>query len=245
MATLNERMPDTQVMSEAGVMNEPVTLHDLEDRFTKKESIINDFARITQFLMWPILFIIFHVFFSIKISGRDNFKKVKKPFLIVANHISFYDCFLFRLVLGPWTPHLPLRFMAVEKFVSNGLNLLAHLGIIKLIYSLFGVFTIVRGLGVEKNLVEARHIIRSGGNIVMYPEGKIVHGGEIGPFKPGAAILMRDMNIPAIPVSFRVTQGFIRKRIVINVGEVIMMNSSIETITATFKSHVEFLYSQM
>ena len=132
------------------------------------------FLRISQFLTWPIAFLYFHFLYRVNIHGRENLKKGEDPFIIIVNHISFADSFLFRLILGFSTPHLPLRFMAVRRFSWRWLNFLADIGVIDFIYGIFGVFVVVPGLGIEKNLEEAKRIIGRKGNIVIYPEGKIV-----------------------------------------------------------------------
>src|SRR4051812_2898534 len=81
-----------------------------------RERIINRFATVTQFVFWPFAYVFFNLFFSLRITGQKKFSDVRGPFIIVCNHISFYDSFLFRLVLGAWSRNLPLRFMAVDKF---------------------------------------------------------------------------------------------------------------------------------
>jgi 1-acyl-sn-glycerol-3-phosphate acyltransferase len=214
------------------------------DALARKERFIDNFARVTQFLTWPFLFVVFNLVFDLEIKGRRNFRSVRNPFIIVSNHISFYDSFLFRLALGLWTPHLPLRFMAVRKFDWRFLNLLAAIGVIDFVYSLFGVFTIVPGLGIDKNLHEAREIIKSGGNVVIYPEGKIVVEKGIGPFKKGAAVLTVQTGVSVIPVSIRDRGGRLRRRISINVGGPmnILSGRSTEEITESFRAAVVGLY---
>ena len=93
----------------------------------RKQKLLAHYARVTQFLMWPFVFIVANFLFKIKISGRENLEKVQSPFIIISNHIAYFDCFLFRLVLGVNSPHLPLRFMAVKKFSSRILNYLQKL----------------------------------------------------------------------------------------------------------------------
>jgi 1-acyl-sn-glycerol-3-phosphate acyltransferase len=211
-----------------------------------KEKIVNEFARITQYLTWPLLFILFHLFFNINIQGRKNFKNIRSPFVIISNHIAYYDSFFFRLVFGPITPNLPLRFMAVKKFESKTMNCLANFGVVDFVYSLFGVFTVVPGLGIEKNIEKAKEIVKIGGNIVIYPEGRVMRtSNEIGPFKNGAAVLRQTTGVSIIPVSFRITgHGLLRRRIRINVGEelVIQENQSTEEMTEFFRAAVVSLY---
>lgn len=212
-----------------------------------KDKLVNYFAKFTQYLTWPFLFVIFYSFFKIKISNNDVFDRVDRPFIIIANHTSFYDSFLFRIILGINTPHLPLRFMAVNNFENKLMNIFAFFGIIDFIYSLFGVFTVTLGLGIERNLEKPLKIIEDGGNIVIYPEGRIVKQDEIGPFKNGASVLYKRTGVEVIPISIRKIRGAsIRPRIVINVGNKIEIsrNRSVEDITKQFRNMIISLYSK-
>jgi 1-acyl-sn-glycerol-3-phosphate acyltransferase len=183
------------------------------------ESVVDWYSGVTQFLSWPIIFILSKVFLDLNIHGRNNLKIVKKPYIIVSNHISFYDSFLFRIILGLWTTHLPLRFMAVEKFDWIILNLLQKIGIIKLVYMLYGVFTVLPGKGINENIKKPVNIIKNKGIVVIYPEGKIVTNNEIAPFKKGAAVLHRLTGSSILPVCFKKnTEKSFRKKIDIFIG---------------------------
>ncbi|MFA6554098.1 MAG: lysophospholipid acyltransferase family protein [Candidatus Paceibacterota bacterium] len=213
-----------------------------------KERIINEFAKITQYVTWPLLFLLFHSTLKVRIRGQEIFPRTKGPFVIITNHVSFYDSFLFRLVLGVFTHHLPLRFMAVTKFNTRSLNFLAKIGVVDFIYSLFGVFTVTPGLGIEKNIEKAVEIIHIGGNIVIYPEGKITYGDQVGPFKKGAAVLQQKTGVHIIPVSFRLGERkWLRREFFINVGgEINIPNGqSVDSITEILHREVSGLYERV
>ena len=213
---------------------------------SKKQSLIRYFSAVTQFLTWPIAWIFFHSLYKVSIHGQENLKKIRRPFIIVSNHIASYDSFLFRLVLRFFTPHLPLRFMAVERFDYPHLNFLTRIGVIKVLYTLFGVFVVVPGKGLEENLKTPVDIIANGGNIVIYPEGKIVKKDGVAPFKRGAAVLEMKTKAPILPVSFRISgeEGMARKKLTVNVGEPLWMpeNLSEENITQILYNSVTNLY---
>ncbi|MFA6295142.1 MAG: lysophospholipid acyltransferase family protein [Candidatus Paceibacterota bacterium] len=212
-----------------------------------KERVVNSFARFTQYITWPFLFLLFHSFFNIQIKGRHNFDLVKSPFIILAHHVSFYDSFIFRLILGPFTEHLPLRFMAVTKFNGKFLNNLATIGVVDFVYSLFGVFTVIPGLGIDKNLKKAKEIIKVGGNIVIYPEGKINDTEVIGKFKLGAATLIKETGVSMIPVSFRLgSRGWFRRKFHVNVGGPmnILQGRPAEEITESFHETMKNLFER-
>jgi len=210
-----------------------------------KEKLVNEFARITQFMTWPLLGVIFSIFFKLEIHGSEAFKKVQGPILIIANHVSFYDSFAFRLILGFRTDHLPLRFMAVNTFESEIMNILARIGLIDFIYSLFGVFTITPGLGIEKNIKKAKDIISLGGNVVIYPEGSISRIGQIGQFKNGASVLFKQTEVNVIPVSFKKFKtNNLRPKIIVNVGNPIIISrkNTVENTTRIFRDKIVELY---
>jgi 1-acyl-sn-glycerol-3-phosphate acyltransferase len=206
-----------------------------------KDNIVNYIAKTTQFLTWPFLYIIFHILFKIKISGQEVFKNINSPFIIIANHTSFYDSFLFRIILGLNTPHLPLRFMAVNSFESRAMNFVAATGLVDFMYSLFGVFTVTPGLGINKNLKKSKDIIYNGGNIVIYPEGRINHDETIGPFKNGASVLYKETGAEVVPVSIKKSKiSILRPTITINIGQKIEISKSrsVDDITKQFRNTI-------
>lgn len=207
-------------------------------------TVMKYFARLTQFLSWPIAFVYFNLFFKLKINGRKNLTNVSSPFIIISNHVASYDSFVFRIVLDAFTKKLPLRFMAVKNFKSWYLNLLSKLFIVDIIYVIYGVFVVIKGRGIEKNLEEAIRIIENGGNVVIYPEGSIVHSGEIEPFKLGAAVLAKKTMAPVIPISMRINRGCFRCEYTINVGSKIVVdkNQSVDEINDLFFEKVKSLH---
>ncbi|OHA23948.1 MAG: hypothetical protein A3B11_01955 [Candidatus Taylorbacteria bacterium RIFCSPLOWO2_01_FULL_44_26] len=208
---------------------------------SKRIGVVREWVKVSQFLAWPIVFIVFNIFFKIDIRGRHNLEQLENPTLFISNHIAFYDSFLFRLIIGSYGHLLPLCFMAVRNFKSKTLNTLKAVGIIDLIYSLFGAFTIVPGQGIEAGISGARNIIRDGGNVVIYPEGEMITDGVVGPFKRGAAVLARQTGVTVLPLSFRKgSRMLIRRKIDINIGEPIVVDSRISDIdlTARFRDVV-------
>jgi 1-acyl-sn-glycerol-3-phosphate acyltransferase len=212
----------------------------------ENEKIVSIYSKITQYLTWPILFPLFSLFYRINIHGEENLNKIASPFIIIANHISFYDSFLFRLIIGRHISLLPLRFMAVKRFDWKFLNFLERIGIIDLLYFLFGVLVVVKGRGLKRNLEESIKIIKAGGNVVIYPEGKIVSDGNIGEFKIGAAILAQKTGVAVLPVSFGLGKRFfIRRGLDINIGAPVTI-SEIQNpvdITVQFRKIIENLHS--
>lgn len=225
------------------------SVREIEEADVELQKVVDWYSEFTQFITWPVIFLVSKIFFKINIKGRYNFKNVKGPFIIIANHITHYDSFLFRIALGLWTRHLPLRFMAVDRFQWNFLNILAKLGIIKAVYMLFGVFTVVPGRGIEENLKTPINIIKSGGSVVIYPEGKVVMDGKIGEFKNGAAALHRRTGAMVIPVLFRFSaksSGFRRELSIVIGGPLSILDGfSDPEITESFRRSLLLLDEQV
>ena len=202
---------------------------------------------ISQFLTWPIAFVYFNTLYRLKINGRENLKKVPRPFIIIINHLSFADSFLFRLILGFFTTNLPLRFMALNRFDWRWLNCLANIGVISFIYSIFGVFVVVPGRGIQKNLEEAKRFIGHKQIIVIHPEGKIITHGKVAPFKPGAAVLAIETETPVIPISLHAgSKKCFRKELTVNIGEPIRVsaNDKADETTQLFYDTVLEMYNK-
>lgn len=208
------------------------------------------FPFFTQSFFQPIFKLVFSIIFKVEISGKSNLKGLKGPTLFIANHIGFYDSFMFDLFVKPFSHFLPFRFMGTRKFIVPALTLLKMIGIVDLVYFFFGVFRITPGEGAEKSLKKAYEIIRSKGTVVMYPEGRIwkpthVHPEPIGPFKWGAAILAKNTGVQVVPVLFRKVKVEGKKtRMIIKIGKLYIVDSDkkAEDIALGMKESVTTLY---
>ncbi len=187
---------------------------------TIPEKFTHQFARHSQSIVWFILYPLFHSLFKIEIGGKDHLKTLPDSLIIVSNHVSFYDSFLYSVILGPYAPQLPLRFMAVNKFDWKFLETLNRVGIIPFIYSLFSVLTVTLGAGLDKNLAEAKKSLAHNQSVVIYPEGGLNRGSVLLPFRRGAAALAVETERDILPVTFKITKRrWLRNVIKINIGQ--------------------------
>lgn len=176
---------------------------------------IKSYSATTQFFSWFLFWPLFNILFRVKIEGRENLKGLKSPLIMVSNHVKFYDSFLFRLAVGPISRLLPMRFMAVTKFNDPFMNTMNKLGIVKFVYSLFGVFVIEQGQGLQKNLHRAKGIIKNKGIVALFPEGRISRNGQVGMFKRGVSALALTTHTKVLPLGIKI-EG---KRINIRIGK--------------------------
>lgn len=171
---------------------------------------IKVYAGTTQFLSWIILWPLFHLLFKVRINGKENLRGLRGPHIIIANHTRFYDSFLFRLAVGFWSRLLPMRFMAVQKFDHKFLNIMKKIGIIPLVYGIFGVFVVEHGLGLHKNLKRAKEIIKNNGTVALFPEGRISRDGSIGRFRRGVSALALSTDTPVLSFGIHIDDSRLR-----------------------------------
>lgn len=191
-----------------------------------KCAIIKQYARVSQFFAWFLLWPALKIFFKIRYHGRENLKNIKPPLIIIANHQRFYDAFLLRIALGYYSRLLPMRFMATMHFTDPFLRLVKKTGLIHFLYATTGVFTVEKGLGLNKNLKRAKAILKNNGVVAMFPEGSLNRKGELLQFKRGVSALALSTNTKVLPVVIKITKnkhrtifGFRKTQIDIKIGE--------------------------
>ena len=117
-------------------------------------------------------------------SGQSNVPTTGGV-LLVSNHLSFLDV----VFLG-----LPLR---------RPLNYVARSTLFVSILGWFirsvGAFPIQReGIGAS-GMKETLKRLRAGGIVTLFPEGTRSHDGQLGPLKPGIAVLVERVGVPVVP----------------------------------------------
>ncbi len=110
------------------------------------------------------------------------------PVILCANHSSYYDSML----LGLCTRR-PVRFMIVDDFYHHPFLgfFVRHCGAIPVT---------LRG-GDREALRRAAELLRSGGVLGIFPEGRLTRTGHVGGGKPGVALLAAAAGAPIVPVT--------------------------------------------
>jgi 1-acyl-sn-glycerol-3-phosphate acyltransferase len=106
--------------------------------------------------------------------------------LLVSNHLSFVDVFFLGIPLAR-----PLNYVARSTlFVPVLASFIRSVG----------GFPIQReGIGAS-GLKETLRRLRAGGIVTLFPEGTRSVDGELGPLKPGIAMLVVRAGVPVVPV---------------------------------------------
>lgn len=190
--------------------------------YNLKCSVIKFYSGTTQFFSWFVFWPMYNLFFKVKIHGRQNLRGLKGPLIMVSNHSRFYDSFLYRIIVGLFSRLVPMRFMAVVKFNDPFLNFVKKTGIIHFIYSLFGVFVVEQGLGLNKNLKRAKDILKNNGVVAMFPEGRLNKSKEVLMFRRGVSALALSNHTKVLPMHISIKGGNLRKfrrgSIIVNIG---------------------------
>ena len=125
--------------------------------------------------------------YRVKFRNKNNIPK-EGAYILISNHLSYLD----PLVLGMGQRKRKLRFMAKSELFKNKL-------FAKLITGL-GAFPVVRGDGVEQEAISTgEEILREGGVMTIFFEGKRSKTGEFLRPRSGAMLIAHQTNTPIVP----------------------------------------------
>ncbi|OGZ18195.1 MAG: hypothetical protein A2V72_00020 [Candidatus Nealsonbacteria bacterium RBG_13_37_56] len=160
-------------------------------------------------------------FMRVQIESKEDFKKLKGPLIIAANHASWTDPFLIATVLPFNAKIFPIRYACLNKIFYFPLTL-------PLVW-LLGSFPVKRGVGLEKSLKHSIKILRNKGVVGMFPEGRRqrITDTELSRPKRGIAYLALKTKTKILPVKIEGQVGmkfskfFLRKyKIKIKIGQI-------------------------
>ena len=146
--------------------------------------------KLLTFLFKYIFLFIFRIFWSLKIAGRENIPK-KPPFIIWSNHASYLDGFFIFSSLPP-SKVINLFFLGHAKIFEH--PLVAWTVKVARLISIDPVTHLTQALQAANFVLKNKKII------CIFPEGGRSIGEEIGEFKKGIGILVKEADVPFIPV---------------------------------------------
>ncbi|MCI6151795.1 MAG: AMP-binding protein [Fusobacterium perfoetens] len=138
-----------------------------------------------------LLLKIFVFTFYIKIDkkGLEN-TKTNEPVIFAGNHQSFLDGFMLNQTFSNDVLDKTCYFAKSKYFVKPHMKFMGENSNIILV-------------DINKNLINSLQLlgkaIKSGYNIVIFPEGTRTRDGKLGKFKKFFAILAQELNIPIVP----------------------------------------------
>ena len=201
---------------------------------------MKSFYWLVQTLMWPLMWLGVGIFYRVTIRGKEHLHGLSSPLLIIANHRSVLDPFLIGMAL-PWGSRLfPVRPMSEDlQFTGKYLEFLRKLRLLKIFFALVGSFPSRRGQGTQRAAEIPIQILKEGGTVIMFPEGRIHYGQEeLGEFYHGAAAIALGAGADVLPFYIKKS----KRRIYIVIGELFRLGEAEpEKGTAVFRQKIEAL----
>ena len=165
---------------------------------------------------------------------------IEGPVLLIANHVTAYDAPLIEYALpGPMRRHVAVAmagnmlrdFRHRRNVGPQGRALTPLLDVLGpptwfLITALYNVFPLPRSAGFRRSFQHAGEALDRGYNVLVFPEGFRTETG-LQPFRPGIGLLVRESNVPVVPVALaglselkRQGKGWFRSgKLTVRVGE--------------------------
>ncbi len=145
-------------------------------------------------------------------------KKLEGPLIIASNHGAWFDGWLIGAIFPPKAKVFPIRYATWYRYYYFPL-------FFPFLWA-FGAFPVRKGEGLEKVLQPAIEILKSGGVVGIFPEGKRQYVGRPRNPRRGVAYLAVKTGAPILPVKITGNRGLgiisslLRKRkIKVFVGE--------------------------
>lgn len=167
-------------------------------------------------LLWIPVQLLLRLFFRFKIESEENLKEIKLPLLITVNHASWLDPILACAAFPFNSKVYPICFAAWYRYYYSPLFLFMLV---------WGAFPVRQGIGLENVLKEPVKILKNGGVVGIFPEGRRRHFGRPRKGKRGAAYLALNTGVPILPIKITGTLGirpkdvFSRRKIVVKTGK--------------------------
>lgn len=129
------------------------------------------------------------LFLPVKVTGRENLNE-GESYVFVSNHQGAFDIFLIFGHLGrnfKWMMKHQLRKIPLVGFACE----MSH-----------QIFVDKRGPSkVKETYGKARHTLKDGMSVVVFPEGSRTFTGHMGKFKRGAFMLADELQLPVVPLT--------------------------------------------
>ncbi len=150
------------------------------------------FTLVPEFIGKFLVFCLIKTMYRVKINGLREQIPSEGPAILIANHVSYVDA----LIIGGLIDR-PARFVMYKPIYDiPGLNL---------------IFKTLKAIPIDSKekdentyhaaFDEISETLKSGKLLVIFPEGKITHTGEVNEFKPGLMKILKRDPVPVIPLA--------------------------------------------
>ena len=131
------------------------------------------------------------------VTGREHFKGIRGPCIVVGNHTSHLDALVLFHALPQrvkWNVYFGAA--ADRWFVTGRPELVMQPWYQSLV---MGTFPIQRGGG-SRALDYPKWLIKNGANLVIFPEGTRSTSRKMAKFRHGVSILATELGVPVVPI---------------------------------------------
>ncbi len=159
------------------------------------------------FLIRKILLLIYKIVYNLSFEGLENIPK-EGGYIFASNHRSYADPVLISIPVRP-----RFAYMAKEELFKQNIFFTA-------LIKTMGAFPVVRGTGDMTVIETAVNKLKSGKNLVIFPEGTRSKDGKVGKGKTGVAMIAAMAGADVVPVGI-VFEGKLcfRKKVVVKFGK--------------------------
>lgn len=173
-----------------------------------------------------VVSLIFHIYFRIKIAGKENIPAQKGGYIIACNHVSNSDPPMVGVVFKE-----KYTFMAKEELFTKS-------RIFAWVIRKLGAFPVKRGSKDMSVLNQAIESLHHGRTFVIFPEGTRSKTGELGKPKSGVSLVAARAKVPVVPVFIKYgKKRFLRRNVLVSIGEPIPA-SEFENVDVTDKHQI-------
>jgi 1-acyl-sn-glycerol-3-phosphate acyltransferase len=147
---------------------------------------------ILQMLLAPLM----DRYVRLRVTGREQFRMVEPPVVLVANHSSHLDTLT---VLRA----LPLKWRQRTAVAAAADYFYKHRAVASAVALAFNTVPVLRRTGAgasNGSLAHVDRLIEQRWNLLMFPEGTRSREGTLGRLRTGAAVIAHKHDIPIVPV---------------------------------------------
>lgn len=150
----------------------------------------------------------FKIAFNLKVTGKENVPKTGSN-IFASNHRSYLDP-----IFIATKAKVPNSYMAKDE-LFRGNKFFTWL------IKYMGAFPVVRGSGDSSVITTSIEKLRSGRNLIIFPEGTRSKDGTLGRGKTGVALIAAVAQVPVVPVavSFKGEKLKFRSKVIVSYGK--------------------------
>jgi len=151
------------------------------------------------------------VFAWIQVHGLEHLQRLDGPVIFASNHLSHLDTPAILMALPRTWRYRVAPAMAKDFFEAHFhperhtrrkvLTLRTAYYLVALFFNAFPIPR--REAGTRETLRYIGDLVSDGFSILIFPEGRISHEGDVLPFQPGVGLLASRLNVPVVPVRLK------------------------------------------